>query len=185
MANDTTTDKYNGVSSEAVQAKTGKGWAEWFAILDAANATTMSHPEIARYLQEQQGVADWWCQMVTVGYEQARGLRAKHEVADGYQVSASKTFDVPVSRLYDAWTDATARARWLPETGFVIRKATPGKSVRVTWVDGETSLEVNLLPKGDFRGQMTVQHSKLPDAEKAAEMKAYWKAALERLKATL
>ena len=64
-------DKYAGVGSEAVQAKTGKTWAEWFAILDAADAQTMSHPRIARYLQEEHSVPDWWCQMVTVGYEQA------------------------------------------------------------------------------------------------------------------
>jgi len=47
-------DKFARVSSDAVQAKTGKTWAEWFAILDAAGAQTMSHPEIAHFLQEEQ-----------------------------------------------------------------------------------------------------------------------------------
>ena len=35
----------------------------------------MSHKEIAEYLNEKRGVPGWWSQMVTVTYEQERGLR--------------------------------------------------------------------------------------------------------------
>jgi uncharacterized protein YndB with AHSA1/START domain len=177
-------DKYAGVGNEAVQAKTGKTWAEWFAVLDAADAQTMSHPQIARYLQEEHSVPDWWCQMVTVGYEQARGLREVHQKTDGFTANASKTLGVPLTVLYDAWADEDKRAAWLSEVGLTVRKATPDKSLRITWRDG-SNLDVNLYAKGEEKSQVAIQHSKLPDAEAAALLKAFWGSALGRLEAFL
>lgn len=73
------------MSDKAVKTKTGKDWRQWFSILDKAGARKMSHKEIAEYLYRRRGVPDcWWSQMVTVTYEQSRGLREKHQRADGY-----------------------------------------------------------------------------------------------------
>ena len=177
-------DKFAGVGSDAVQAKTGKTWAEWFAVLDAAGAQQMPHPRIARYLAEEQGVPDWWCQMLTVGYEQARGLRAVHEKTDGFAANASKTFAAPAMALYEAWADGERRNRWLPDAPLNVRKATPGKSLRITWADG-SSVDANLTARGADKSQVAIQHSRLPDAETAAQMKAFWGAALERLRILL
>jgi uncharacterized protein YndB with AHSA1/START domain len=177
-------EKLAGVSSQAVAKATGRTWAEWLAVLDAAGAQGMSHPEIVAYLTEQQGVGEWWRQMVTVGYEQARGLRQVHEKTDGFTANASKTLPVGVDRLFEAWADDGLRERWLPGAPLTIRKATPGKSLRIAWDDG-SSVDANLAAKGENKSQVAVQHSKLPDAASAAEMKAYWVAALERLKVLL
>ena len=87
------------MSDDAVMARTGKTWSEWFAILDAAGAAKMTHPQIASYLSTQQGVPDWWSQMVAVTYEKARGLREQHQQPDGYQISKGKTFQVPAMRV--------------------------------------------------------------------------------------
>src|SRR5262245_554213 len=59
------------IGSEAVQKATGRGWDEWFAILDSHRAQEMTHKDIAVLLHEKHGVAEWWCQMVTVAYERA------------------------------------------------------------------------------------------------------------------
>src|SRR4030065_2984276 len=67
------------IGDEAVQAKTGKNWQGWFAVLDKAHAKKMNHTEIATYLYEKQKLDSWWAQMVAVTYEQTRGLRQKHE----------------------------------------------------------------------------------------------------------
>jgi hypothetical protein len=61
------------LSDAAVQAKTGKTWQEWFAVLDAAGARAMDHQSIAAYSYQQLRLPGWWAQMVTVAYEQARG----------------------------------------------------------------------------------------------------------------
>jgi uncharacterized protein YndB with AHSA1/START domain len=175
-------DRYAGVGDEAVREATGRGWEEWLARLDRAGAREMEHGAIARHLSEKEKVPDWWCQMVAVGYEQARGLRRKHQRPDGFTVSASRTLAVPVARAFDAFVDEKGRARWLRDPGFTVRKATRPRSVRITWVDGKTRVEASFSAKGDARSQVSVQHSKLPDPDAAARMKAYWGEALDRLR---
>lgn len=60
-------------------------------------------------MYEKRGVPGWWSQMVTVTYEQERGLREKHQKADGYSVSASRTFEVPINILYKNWSHEKLR----------------------------------------------------------------------------
>ena len=169
------------ISDQAVRAKTGKDWDEWFQMLDAAGAKQMNHQQIVAYLNDQHQVGDWWQQMVTVTYEQARGMLDKHEKPGGYQINRSRTLPVPVERLFAAWQEDSQRANWLPGTQITIRKATPNHSLRVSWGDGRSSLDVRFYPKGADKTQVTVQHSELPDAEQAEQMKTYWSAALDRL----
>jgi len=96
--------KFAGVSDEAVKARTGKGWKEWFAILDKIGARKMSHRDIAEQLYKNYKISGWWSQMVTMGYEQARGLREKYERSGGYyEISISRTLEVPVSKVFKAW----------------------------------------------------------------------------------
>ena len=173
------------MSDAAVQAKTGKTWAEWFALLDAEGARKLDHKQIVAVLHDKFAVGPWWQQMVTVTYEQARGLRAKHEATSGFQMGASRTIHAPVSQLFKAWKDARTRNRWLNEPGLVIRKATPDKSLRITWADGQTSVDVELYAKGEAKSQVTIQHSKLANAAAVKRQKAYWATALDRLKAHL
>ena len=171
------------MSDEAVKAKTGKTWKGWFSVLDKAGASKMTHQEIVKYLNSEHRVGPWWQQMVTVTYEQERGLRAKHERPEGYQISVSRTLSVPLAVLYRAFKNEKIRSAWLTEDDLVVRKATPNKSLRVTWKDGKTSLEISFYSKNDSKSQVVVQHSKLPDARAAAKMKSYWAKALDRLRA--
>src|SRR4051794_10771179 len=92
------------IGDDAVAAKTGKTWAQWYKLLDAAGCRTKTHREIVAVVSEKYDVGPWWRQMVTVGYERARGLRVKHQTAKGFSVSASKTVAVPIGKLYAAWT---------------------------------------------------------------------------------
>lgn len=171
------------VSDEAVTAATGKAWDAWFAELDAAGAINMSHKEIVAYLSAHHDISGWWQQSIAVAYEKARGLREKHQKADGFSVSASKTVAVPVDELYRAWEDGAQRARWLGES-FSVRRATPSKSMRITWNDN-TNLDVHFYAKGEQKSQVTLEHSKLPDRESAERQKAFWREALSRLKSAL
>ncbi len=172
------------MSDAAIKAKTGKDWQQWFEILDKAGATKMSHKEIAEYLYDGRGVPGWWSQTVTVTYEQERGLRKKHERPDGYSVSASRTFEVPISVLYKHWSDEKLRKQWLKDK-FIIRKATVNKSMRITWSDNNTNVEVNFYSKGASKSQVAVQHSKLASSAQIERTRSQWKAALERLSSVL
>ncbi len=169
-----------GMSSDAVKAKTGKGWDEWFGVLDKAGAAQMPHKQIAALLHDKHGVPAWWTQMVTVGYEQARGLRSLHQKPDGFEASASKTFSVPVAELFRRFDDAGLRAKWLGKEKLTVRKSTEAKSMRVTWGDG-SNLEIYFWPKGESKSSVQLQHNKLADEADVQSHKAFWKAALQRL----
>jgi len=181
----TKTERLGGISSDAVRKRTGKGWAEWLKILDKAGARRMAHRGIALFLHKKHRVPGWWAQMVTVGYEQARGKRQVHEKPGGFEISSSKTVASPLSKLYHAWATPAARRRWLSKPNFTIRKARANKSMRITWGDGRTNLDVYFLPKGKGRSLVAVQHGKLASAKEAARMKKYWAAQLEKLKKVL
>lgn len=174
-----------GVGSEAVQRATGKSWDEWLKLLDRAGAKSMPHKEIALLLSRKCGVPDWWSQMVTVGYEQARGLRDVYQHADGYAANASRTFEVGIEHLFGAWSDPKSRARWLPKAPLEVRRAVAGKSMRMTWTVGGSRVDVNFFAKGAGKSQVQVEHACLASSAAVSRQKAYWSDALARLKAIL
>ena len=174
-----TTGKRNS-SDAAVKKATGKTWEQWFALLDKAGAAKLDHKGIVAICAKHFD-GGWWCQMVTVEYEQARGLRKKHETASGYQISRSKTIEAPISAIYALCNDPKRRTKWLGPGELVVRKATPNKSMRITWCDGATNVEFMFYDKGSGKTSFVVQHSKLPDAKAAAKMKDWWGMVLERL----
>jgi len=177
--------KVAGISDQAVESATGKTWEQWCRILDKGGAKSMAHKEIAKLLSEEHGVGMWWSQMVTVGYEQARGLRSENQSCRGdFQAGVSRTIGVPVATLFAAWKDAKSRSAWLGKRPLVVRKATANKSMRITWPD-ETSVEVNFYAKASDKSQVTVQHSKLDKKSEVAKAKKTWGDALDQLKAKL
>ena len=173
------------MSDEAVKAKTGKNWKQWFDILDRAGGKKMSHQEMVKCVSSEHKAGPWWQQMIAATYEQQRGMRAAHERPDGFQISISKTLNAPVRSVYQEFASEKRRAEWLGESKLAVRKATPNKSIRVTWKDGKTSLEIAFAQKATNKSQVVVQHSKLPDAKTAAKMKTYWRAMLDRLQTAL
>jgi uncharacterized protein YndB with AHSA1/START domain len=170
-----------GMRNEAVQKATGKGWSGWFAVLDKARAISLTHKEIATILREKHNLSMWWSQQIAVGYEQERGMRKVHQQPEGFEISKSKTLPVSPLKAFKAWNDKKARDKWLGEN-ITIRKATPGKSIRITWIDKETNVDVNFYPKDKNRCQVSVQHSRLSDAAVAEKMKSYWAGKLEKLR---
>lgn len=174
-----------GMSDAAVKAATGCDWKRWVDALDFVNAHTWPHRRIAEYVQTKFKVQDWWCQTVTVGYERIRGLREIGQRRSGsYEATKSRTFSVPVARLFAAFAEARPRARWLPGQKLTLRKATPHRSVRITWGD-ETSVEVWLTARGEGRSSAQVAHRKLPSREAVVRAKAFWDERLDALEALL
>ena len=173
------------VSEEAIRSRTGRGWEQWFDLIDDAPASDLTHAEIARWLANEQGVDGWGAQAITVSYERARRGRAVGERSDGFVITASKTVAVPVERLFDAFVDESTRDRWLPDGELRERTSTRPKSARFDWDDGETRVNVGFLAKGDDRSTVDLEHARLPDGQQAERMKAYWRERVTALKSLL
>ncbi|MET8233887.1 hypothetical protein ABZS77_24760 [Micromonospora sp. NPDC005298] len=174
------------ISDDLVRERTGRGWAQWFAVLDAVSAATRTHTEIARHLVTEHEVPGWWAQSITVGYEQARGLRAPGQRrGGGFEASASRTVGAPAPRLFEAFADDAARARWLPDVEVRVRTATAPRSFRADWAGGPTRIVVGFDAVGESKTRVSVLHEKLTGAEQAAELTAYWRERLTALKVLL
>jgi hypothetical protein len=84
------------ISDASVRAATGKGWDEWFRILDAQGAEQLGHKATARWLEQAQGVSDWWGQSIAIQHEWARGYRARATLRfAGRKVSGDLIADGP------------------------------------------------------------------------------------------
>jgi hypothetical protein len=170
-----------GMSDSAIATNTGRGWQEWVRLLDGHNARELAHREIAELVSTTYKVRPWWTQAVTVGYERIKGLRALGQRRNGsYEATKSRTFNVGVQTLFDAWADSAKRRRWLGESGVKVRTATAAKSMRLGWPDG-TIVAVWFVPKGPSKSSVALAHQKLPDREAADRLKQYWAEKLEEL----
>jgi hypothetical protein len=174
-----------GVSSDAVARRTGKSWAEWFALLDAAGAAELDHKGIVAVLAQRHGVGPWWQQMVTVAYEQARGKRETQAADEGFQVGVSKTLELPLAKLFRFWSEPAERNKWLADDRFSIHKATASKSIRARWGRGVSRIDVDFCEKGPTKSQVTVQHNRIETSDAADQMRAYWDKKIRALEALL
>jgi hypothetical protein len=172
------------ISEEKVKAATGRGWMGWFIILNRIGATAMPHKDVARALHEKHGAPGWWCQMIAVEYERARGGRKKHERPDGYSVSVTKVMPVPLAKLFLAATDPKTRKAWFPPGAFEETSKTKDKYWRGKWKGGGR-LEIGFYAKGADRAQIALQSNKLASPEAVEKERAAWKKALGKLEALL
>jgi hypothetical protein len=170
-----------GMSDAAIKEKTGCTWEKWVKSLDYYGGDKMEHRDIAKLIHEKYKVGPWWTQTVAVGYERIKGLRARGQRRDGtYEASKSRTFNVPVKTLYDAWANAASRKKFLDGKDLKVTTATSPKSMRVRWADG-TIIALGFYPKGESKSSVAIQHTKLPDRETANALKKFWSERLDAL----
>lgn len=174
-------------SDEKIRQRTGRGWEEWFALLDDSGAEQRSHREIARWLAERQDAHPlaWNVQAIASSYELTRGLRVAGEKHDGFAITASKTVAVPVQELYDAVMEESLRARWLPDGELSQRTATAPKSARFNWGADGTRVNITFLSRGEAKSTVALEHRRLPDPAEAERMKTFWRMRLQALKGAL
>ncbi|HET7726608.1 MAG TPA: hypothetical protein VFK54_04710 [Candidatus Limnocylindrales bacterium] len=169
------------MSDAATIRATGRSQADWFARIDAAGVGAQGHTAIARWLVTEHGVGGWWSQSITVGYERARGLRAKGQMADGFTISATLTIAADPDRVLDAFVRADERERWLPGLGLSQRRTSAANTARFDWLEPASRIVVWATPRPDGRTTVTVSHERLPDAATGERMQVFWRSKLVEL----
>jgi hypothetical protein len=174
-----------GLSDESVKKATGRTWSMWVALLDNADAKQMSHPALTKHIRDAFDTPSWWTQMVAVGYERIRGLRAQGQQRSGdWSITKSKTVGVPLAKLYAAFKNPRTRAKWMPGVKLTVRGATPNKSMRLRWDDG-APIDVGFMAKGESKSQVALEHRKLASKADADRLRAFWTERLNALAAML
>jgi uncharacterized protein YndB with AHSA1/START domain len=194
------------IGDEAVQAKTGKGWDEWFALLDAWGAADKGHAPAAKHLAEVHGLSGWWAQMVTVEYERARGLREVGQKGEQFVATVQRTIRTSPETAYAALTEPSHLSQWLAEDaqaelwvgghyenkdgdrGEFLRLDPPNR-LKYTWENPkhapDTVVEIWVSPKGEEKSQVRLEHSRLRNREEFEDLKKGWGWALDSLRSYL
>lgn len=170
-------EKFNSMSSERVREQTGRNWQEWIDFLDAKSAAKLDHKAIVAIVFEVLA-KPWWSQMVTVGYEQAKGLRLRNQSVGGFQISVSKTFSAPLPRVFAGWEKSLDA--WYGGPAFEITTNNQNKNIRAKFEDGST-FEVRFISTSSGKTQLAVDHGKLPTATAAEAARRSWREQLDVL----
>ena len=195
------------ISDEAVQAKTGKSWPQWFTILDDWEALEKGHKATAKYLAAEQGLSGWWAQMVTVQYERERGGRQVGERADGtFVASFQRTIQTAPEAAFDALADPEHLSRWFTsearadvveggayangdgDRGEFLVVDRPNR-LRFTWDNPDhapgSRVDITLEDLGDGRTAVRLSHEKMRSAAEREDMIEGWSGALDSLQSYL
>lgn len=167
-------------SNAVIREKTGRGWDQWRDLIDAWPGHEQGHTAVASWLQEEHDVDGWWAQAVTVGWERITGRRLPHQVGDGtFTANRSATIATDPVALREMMLDDDGRADLFPGLDPELRSRPTSKNIRVGL--GRGVAEIAIVPKGDGRATLTVQHAKLSSLEDVGYWKAYWADWLEAL----
>lgn len=173
-----------GMSNEAVKAATGRDWPEWRTLIDAQGGADMPHKDIVQMVHKS-GVAGWWSQMVTVGYERMTGKRAIGQRCDGaYSANASKTLSGDKDEALKKWL---AAVDGLVEFGDALAESEPRQSRSEKWrywkidLDNGSKVQVTISDKPGGKSVIGIGHEKLADADTVEKSKAFWKGLLAEI----
>lgn len=172
--------------SRSLLETTGRDYGGWFELLDEWGAAGRPYAEIRDWLVTEQGISNWWAQKLIVEYEQDRGIRKPGARPDGtFSCGASRTISASAATVFAAFAEEEQRDRWLPPGSLRERSATPPRRVGFDWQQGSSRVQVMIEAKAADKATVSVEHSKLADAETAEKQKAYWRDRLGRLRSML
>ncbi len=168
-----------------VKAATGKGWKEWFTLLDKAGSKKKSHTEIAKWVFDKHlgkkgantNVASsggWWSQMVTVEYERTRGLRKVNQNEQGFLVAIHKTFPLSRTAFVKEWESLPPVKKLAP---------TPTRSkrpmLRYKAKEGIVVVTMDDQPSGKLR--VMVAAARLKNKKSVESERAFWRGQLDKI----
>ena len=171
---------------DTIRRRTGRGWQEWFDLLDAWGAAVRPHREIARHVAQLLGVdrLAWNAQAVAVSYGRVRGGRAAGQRAGGFAVTASRTVGVAGEQLHEPFAGDTRRGCWSPEDGLRRRPGAPLRSVRFD-APGPTCATATFEARGEAKSTVVLEHGRIEECDQAEATRTLWRERLTELKAQL
>ncbi len=161
------------IADQRVLDATGRSWDEWCDIIDAWPQHVDGHPAVAAWLEAEHKLSGWWAQGVTVGWERITGRRLPGEMPDGtFTANKSRTVEADAAGLRRLLLDDADRADLFPGHSVALLSKPSAKAIRLGFSDSVALLSLTLKAGG--RVAVSVQHSKLADADAIDEWKFYW-----------
>lgn len=174
------------MGDDAIRAGTDHGWDHWCDLIDGWRGQAgpgnnpWDHTATAARIEAECGLDGWWSQAVTVGYERISGLRLPNQMADGtFTANKSRTVAADADKLRELLLDDDHRADLFPGEATELRSKPTSKGIRLGIGPGVAL--ISLTAKADGRTTVTLQHTKLPDADEVERWKFWWSEWLEAI----
>lgn len=170
------------MSLDGVDDATGRTWDEWRSVLDGWRAGSMTHQQIARRLQDEEAVAHWWAQTLTVAYEQHIGRRVPGQASDGtFQTSTSRTVAGDLDDVFARWLQVVADLDRRTDAEIARAPATSANETyrywRVGFADG-SRVELGAAQPRPGKVRVGLGHERLPDAGDVDRWRSFWRSLL-------
>ena len=195
----------HAVGEDSCKAATGKSLSEWFGLIDARGGVGLGRREIGQWLMLELKVDPWWSATINCEYEIARNQLEKDGKPRGYTICATKTVKADPNACYAAFASAAALDHWfgpgnaldLGDGGrwtcadgnrATVKKANPGKTIRLSWEDPDltlaTPVEIKFAPAG-AKTTVMVTIDRLQTRAEADGYRRAWGEALDRMKSVV
>lgn len=182
---DTQKARQISLKDESVKKATGKGWIEWFKLLDEEGLAAMPHAEIVNIITEKHSVPGWWAQSITVEYERYLGRRQVGQVKDGtFQTAVSKTLPGNTNQVFKLWLNAVLDVEVfnsIPLAG----KPAISKSEKWSYWRGDlqdgSKVTVTVGTKTAEKSILTFSNEKLKSKDDIEPWKSFWKDFINKL----
>lgn len=173
------------IDDAALKTATGKNWKEWMARLRGAGLDAGSSAEVMDWLDHEHSVPGWWRQAIANAFERSVDNRDQVERADGFEIEIEATVPAAQKVVFELWADDALRSKWLRRADLTITDLRPPERVRARWLPLESELDVRLraAESGGIAGtSMRLRHWKLPSAQSAKKLEAFWNSVFDRMR---
>lgn len=169
------------ISEAGAKAATGNTLARWFELIDEKGGLALGRRGIGDWMVGELKVDPWWVTTITHEYEIARGQLEKDGKPKGYTICATKSIKAEADACYAAFS-----GDWFGP--YTLKKANPGKNMRMTWADPGLTMPAPMEIK--FQGTpgkctVMVTIERLQTRAEADGYRKAWGEELNRLKAQL
>jgi hypothetical protein len=162
--------------------KTGKSLEEWFQFMDRFTSLGLSVKELSRLIHDNFKINSWWQNAIISAYVNQKKTRLFSEFAEEITIENTIELQLPVSTVYNLWSDLKLRNTWFPLVSYTVIRENPKKIVQLLWSDSVSIVNIKFSKLDKMKSLVRITHSLLPDTKIVREMELYWKRILESLR---
>jgi hypothetical protein len=169
------------MNDSVIIEKTGKSLEEWFLFMNHFSSLGLTEKEISRLIHENFKINSWWQNAIISAYVNQKKTKQVVELAEEINIDNTIELALPLSTLYNLWSDTKLRNSWFPLVSYTIVKENPKKVVQLFWSDSVSIVNIKFSKIDKSNSQLQITHLHLPSRKTAEEMDIYWKRVLETL----
>lgn len=164
------------VEAHLVVKATGFQREDWFRLLDARKAQSLSVEAIVEWLKANTKLDAWWSESIALAYVEARGIGGLGQTASGYfSTSVSRDFAIELPRLFTVLTELQS---WPSQPAARLLARRDNERIQVSFEDASRAT-VTFIEQAANRVTVVVSHELIESEHDAVQIEKFWNRLLE------